>query len=574
MTSQASVGTRPAGAARPPVYSLVTRELTALGVRHLFGLVGEDTVLLTADMAAAGIRYVGTRHESGAVAMADGYSWATGEVGVCTVTRGPGMTNALTSCRNAVQGRRGVLILTGDVPLDGGGPFFKNIDQREVCESVGLRYFPATSATEVVAQVRRAWASARDGRPAVLAVPADVLNGTCDPAEVPGDLPGPPPPPVLAGDPRDDEVAALVDLVSAAERPLILAGLGASSPGCRDVLESLARRTGALLGTTLLAKGLFKGSPLDLGVVGGFSADPAVPVLADIDLVLAFGASLNPYTTAHGSLFKECPVVQIVNDGTRIADRTRVDLAVIADAGSTARRLLAAIPAEREGAALHRAEVLRSLSGPPSGGEDRSGPHELDPGAVATTLDSLLPPDRVVILDSGRFATGPGRFVGVREPGSIRHTADGGAIGLGLGVALGAAFARRARTNVLFAGDGGFSMALADLETAVRHGIGLVMVVFDDRQYGSELRLLNGAGLPGDTAALPSIDYTAIARALGIEAFTVRTLQELNRLAPALRAPTGPLLLHCLIRRDIAVTRLTWQATASPTSSVTKGRHT
>jgi len=542
-----------------PVYNLITRELGQAGVSYLFGLVGEDTVLFTADMSAAGIRYVGSRHEAGAVAMADGYAWATGEVGVCTVTRGPGMMNALTACRSAVQGRRRVLIVTGDIPLDGGGPFYKNIDQERVCESVGLDYYQASSAAAVVSQLHRALAAAREGRPSVLAVPADILNGTYRHEDLISGSGQVISPPQYAGTPNDVDIDRLVGLLSSAARPLLLAGLGACSEACRDLLTEIAGRTGALVGTTLLAKGLFRGSSFDLGVIGGFSTDAAVPFLADVDLVVAFGASLSPYTTAHGSLFREIPVVQVVNDPARIAERTRVDVSIVADAEETCRLLADALPLEPPpDAPFHREDVLTALTGPVSTASDRSTVDELDPGVVATILNELLPADRVIVLDSGRFATGPGRFIAVREPGSIRHTADGGSIGLGLGVAMGAAIGRPDRTNVLFAGDGGFSMALADLETAARHHLALVMVVMDDRQYGSELRLLDGAGLPGDTAALPQIDFVAVAAALGIEAFTVRTVDDLNELAPRLLNRRAPILLHCLIRRDVTVPRLTW----------------
>ncbi len=150
----------------PRVYSRITAELLALGVGDLFGLVGEDTVALVADASAAGIRYLGARHESGVVAMADGYAWASGGVGVGTVTRGPGITNALNACRTAVQARRRVLVITGDVPNGGGGPVLKNIDQGPVCRSVGLEYFAARAVADVVPQFRRAAAAAQQGRPA------------------------------------------------------------------------------------------------------------------------------------------------------------------------------------------------------------------------------------------------------------------------------------------------------------------------------------------------------------------------------------------------------------------------
>ena len=393
----------------------------------------------------------------------------------------------------------------------------------------------------------------------MLAVATDVLNAPLGS----GDLPPPAAPadsgsPLSSsGGPDETAIARIAALLADASRPLVLAGLGASSPVCRELLVELARRTGALVGTTLLAKGLFRGCPYDLGVVGGYAADPAVPVLGDIDLVVAFGASLNPYTTAQGSLFRDVVVVQVDRDPARIA-ASPADVGVVADAELTARHLLEAVRPERADAPLHREEVLATLAQPCCAGPDESTARELDPRAVATALDTLLPEDRVLVFDSGRFTTAPGRFIRVREPGSIRHTAEGGSIGLGLGVALGAAIGRPERATVLFAGDGGFSMSLAELETAVRHGTGLIAVIMDDGAYGSELRDLAAAGLPAQSALLPRIDFAAVARALGLEAVTVHTADELAALGPRLRDRTTPLLVHCHIRRDLVVPRITW----------------
>jgi acetolactate synthase-1/2/3 large subunit len=469
------------------------------------------------------------------------------------------LTNALTACRTAVQGRRRVLVITGDIPVGGGGPAFKNIDQAPLCRSIGLQYFAARTSEEVADLFALAASSALAERPAVLAVPADVLDA---PASSEPLRPRPPAAEAPASGepaPRDDELRDVLAMLIRAERPLILAGLGASTDACRTMLLKLAERTGALVGTTLYAKGLFGDSEISLGVVGGYASDPAAPLLRDTDLVVAFGASLNTYTTAQRSLFAKAPIVQVDIDPDRIGAAIDVELGIVADAEVTLRGLLGLLP-RRPGRRWpqHQPEVLASLKAPLNARPDRSTADEIDPGTLATALDLILPDDRVIVLDAGRFTGGPGRFIRVDRPGSVRHTADGGSIGLGMGTALGAAIARPDRPTVLFVGDGGMSMALADLETAARHSARLAIVVMDDRAYGSELRLLAAAGLPGDIATLPPMDFAAVARALGIEASTVHSAAELRDLGPRLRDFSAPLLVHCLIPRDAAVTRLTW----------------
>jgi thiamine pyrophosphate-dependent acetolactate synthase large subunit-like protein len=543
-------------------YSLITEELLAAKVDKIFGLVGEDTVLFVADAASRGITYVGARHEAGAVGMADGYSWASGELGVCTVTRGPGMTNAMTAARTAVQGKRRVLIITGDVPTGGGGPYLKNIDMGPLARSVGLEYFDAATLSDVVPQFRSALACAREGRTAVLAVAADVLNAGID-ADYTVDAPTPLPTPPTPTAASDDDVHAIVNMFAKASRPLIMAGLGACTPECRDLMIRLAEITGGLLGTSLLAKGLFNSSVYDSGVVGGFTVDPSVPILGAVDLVLVVGASLNAYSLAQDTLFLGVPIVQIDHHAHQIGMTRPVERAVVGDARLTLEKLVATIDAPATQAPFHDEEFLQAMHGAKFEGELHNVLDRLDPTSAALALDEALPIDRVVVLDSGRFTAGPGRYVGVSAPGSVRTTADAGSIGTGLAIAIGASVARPGRPTVLFAGDGGLSMSIAELETIARHDANLVIVVMDDNAYGSEMRVLAEAQLPVDMARLPAIDFAAVARALGIDAITARNSEDLERVKDAVRSRTGPLLVHCLIRSDMAASRASWPQTTA-----------
>jgi acetolactate synthase-1/2/3 large subunit len=540
-------------------YESLTQELLALGTRVTFGVMGEDTAALTGDIAGAGIHYLGARHESAAVSMADGYAWATGELGVCLVTRGPGVTNAATAMRTAAAGRRPLLLLTGEPPRDADVRHdYKVVDQESVARAVGMEYLTAEHAGELASQLRRAAGLARAGRATVLAIPVNVLNGPWEDATAAE--PEPEPALAVASEPSAAQIDEIVTLLRTRRRPLVLAGRGACDGDVSRRLERLAERTGALLGTTLVAKDLFRGHRLDLGVVGGFSSDPAYALLAEVDCVLAFGASLTPFTTAQQTLFGAAAVVQVDADPAQVGASFPVAIGVAADAGVTAERLLAALePAQERERPQHDDATLGRLAAPAYSGSDDSREGELDPRIVAGTLDALLPADRTVVLDSGRFMTSPGRFVRVSGPDRFRLTAEAGSIAVGLGIALGAAAGRPDGTTALFIGDGGLSMALGDLETAARHELPLVVVVMNDRAYGAERVHLEAGGLPVELADLPEIDFAAVARSLGLEAAPVRTVGELRAQAPALdRRGRGPLLLDCRIRTDLTATRLRW----------------
>ena len=541
------------------VRAALAHELHALGVERLFGLVGEDTVAFVTEAADVGIRYFGARHENIAVNMADGYAWAGDRLGVATVTRGPGVMNSILAARTAARSHRRVLIISGDMATHGDWEHdYKSLDHGPLASSIGLEYFPAADPDSVVDVLREAADAASAGRTALISIPVDVLNGPlARPQERREASPAAVAP--IGREPGSDEVARVVELVSRCERPLVLAGRGALDPATLTALEQLAERIGALLGTTLLARESFRDSPYNLGIVGGFSSDPAAPLLAEVDCVLAFGAALTPWTTAERTLFAKIPVVQVDSDPAKVGANLRVEVGIAADAGATARRLLEAIPPDgRREKPFHRPATLAQLQRPLYEGGDESNEAGLDPRLIAVTLDELLPEERTVVLDSGRYMTSPGRFLHVRRHDAFRHTADGGSIGMGLGIALGAQAARPDVTTVLFVGDGGLSMTMGDLETAVRNELPLVIVVMNDRAYGSELVHLRKDGLPWEYAQLPEIDFAAVATSLGIEAARVRSLEELRSFAGRLSGREAPLLLDCTIRQDLFVPRMSW----------------
>ena len=552
----------PGASAVRPLLRWLADALAAAGVQEVFGVMGEDTASLTVGVIERGIVYRGARHEAVAVGMADGYSWAGARLGVAMVTRGPGLMNAATACRTAVQGRRRVLVICGEAPLGGEAAFDnKLIAQEPLARALGLRFFTAGDPAGALEALDRALASAHEGCPALLALPADLMLQELAPAS-PTASAGPPTFPASHPTVPVDDAAldTALGLLAHSRTPLILAGGGATASDTAAALVALAERAGALLGTTLMAKDLFRGQPRDLGVVGGFATDPAAPLLDEVDCVLAFGARLTPFTTAQRTLFRDAAVVQIDTDSGRLGAAFAVTVPIAADAGAVARLLLERLPDRAaEPCPAIGSERLASLGGPAYAGPDESSEDGLDPRVVALTLERLLPPQRAVVLDSGRFMTSPGRFLRVPGPGWFRLTAEAGSIAVGLGIALGAAVARPRAANVLFIGDGGLSMTVGDLETAARHSIPLTVVVMNDRAYGAERIHLEADGLPADHASLPEMDFSRVASALGVSAVRVRTVGQLEALAPRLVAQRpGPLLIDCLIRPDITAARLRW----------------
>ncbi|MFF4457564.1 thiamine pyrophosphate-binding protein [Streptomyces goshikiensis] len=539
----------------------VGRTLAACGIRHAFGVVGGGNILATAALTASGVRYTAARHEGGAMAMADAYYRATGEVAVCTTTHGPGLANTATPLAEAVKNRSGVVLLCGDAPLAGPRPH--DIDQSAFAASLGVPVVrlsdPATARREIAGAVGTARARQC---PVAVFIPGD-LSGAAVPADEPEPdtaadpvVPAYPVPaypvadgPAGAAPPQD--LARAVAALAGARRPLLLAGLGAWRSGAGKILLELGDRLGALYATTVMASGLFHDSPWSLGVCGGF-ADPAAAALAgEADVIVAFGARLDTFTL-HGGRILDPAATVVQVDLTAGPTADRVDVHVRGDAAAVAAQLLDALdapapppPGWRTGAtarALPAGWAARPY-------EDASAGGRIDPRTLTSALARLLPAQRTVVLDGGHFIGWPAMYWRIPDPAGLVFTgAAFQSIGLGLAGAVGAAVGRPDRTVVAAVGDGGALMGLSELDTLIRTGRPALVVVYDDAAYGFEEHMYAPQGADSATMTFADTDFAGVARALGAAAATVRTVDDLDVVRSWRdRGAPGTLLLDCKV---------------------------
>jgi thiamine pyrophosphate-dependent acetolactate synthase large subunit-like protein len=214
--------------------------------------------------------------------------------------------------------------------------------------------------------------------------------------------------------------------------------------------------------------------------------------------------------------------------------------------------LLDAVGAPKADPELHRREILDRIAQPLYLGGDESVDGEADGSMLAAILDEVIPAQRTIVTDGGHFMGFPGMYMQVPAPNHFRVTSSFAAIGLGVGAAIGAAVARPHEQTVFVAGDGGLMMSLGDLETVARYGVPLTIVVMNDRALGAERHFLDLMGINHEQSVYGDVDFAAIARALGIEAATVTSPDELRALAPELSPKrTTPFLVDCKIRGDL-----------------------
>ncbi|MEU4065140.1 thiamine pyrophosphate-binding protein [Streptomyces wedmorensis] len=526
----------------------VGQTLADSGIRHAFGVVGGGNILATAALTAAGVHYTAARHEGGALAMADAYFRATGDVAICTTTHGPGITNTVTALADAAKNRSGLVLLCGDAPVSGPRPH--DIDQSALMAAVGVRVVrltdPATAREDTAAAVR----TAREGHcPVALFLPGDLINRPAPDGETlraPVEAGGP-----AASDGPDLEpvLAALAD----ARRPLLLAGLGAWHAGAGKVLGELGDRLGALFATTVMAGGLFRESPWSLGVCGGFASPEAAALMGEADVVVAFGASLDTFTLHGGRILDPAAtVVQVDLAGDAWAQRA--DLTVRGDAHAVAVRLLDAVEERALPVSEWRDHRAPAVAGARAGwaalaSEDASGSGRIDPRTLTRALAGLLPEERTVVLDGGHFIAWPAMYWPVPDPAGFVFTgAAFQSIGLGLAGAVGAAVGRPDRLTVAAAGDGGALMGLPELDTLVRSGRPALVVVYDDAAYGFEEHMYLPQGADPATTSFADTDFAAVARGLGAAAVTVRSVDDLGAVREWREAGCpGTLVLDCKI---------------------------
>ncbi len=364
----------------------------------------------------------------------------------------------------------------------------------------------------------------------VLSLPTDVQD-----APFPGNISPlalPPPPGPLHPDPAS--VQRLADALAKAQRPLVLAGRGAVISGAEAALSALAERTGALLATSVCGHGLFAGDPWSVGISGGFSSPAAHELISESDLILAFGASLTQWTTKRGKLIAPGAVVaQVDVETARLGYQMPVQLAVHADARTTAEAILAELDARQIGARTgwRTAETRKRIDE----GNNHTAPYQdtssdcfIDPRTLSKAVDAILPKNRVVASDSGHFCGWPPRFLRVPSARASCLSHSFQSVGLGLASAIGLAIANPGALAVLGAGDGGFLMSIADLETAIRLKLRLCILIYNDSSYAAEVHLYRRRGYAIDIVQFPDTDFAAIARGYGARGVTVRTLDDLE----------------------------------------------
>ena len=497
------------------------------GVKRLYTVPGESFLeILDAAEEHPGLALISTRHESGAAFMAEAEGKLTGRPAVAMATRGVGASNLAIGVHTARQDSTPMLVLLGQVETDFLG--------REAFQEVDLTafYAPITkwAATvhradrlaEFVARGLRIATSGRPG-PVTLALPADVLG-----ERVPEDPMTNVPFPSRSG-PSPEDVRAIAGRLVDARRPVVIAGGGAQS--ARGALISFAEAWGVGVYAAFRRQDVFPNEhPNYLGHLTLGTTPDTLKALEAADLVLVVGCRLSEVTTQSYSLPRaDQAVIQIDIDPDEVGATVPAEVGMISDAA----RALAALagqalapPPTRDWADGHRAYLDSSTIPPVRAAEG------IDPARVVGAMREALPEDALLTNDAGNFSIFIHRYWRYGHP-RTQLASTNGAMGYGVPAAVAAKLAAPERTVVACCGDGGFLMTGQEVETAVRYGAAITVVVFRNRLHGT-IAMHQKRAL-GRTAGVEigEVDLAGYARSLGAEGHTVTDPEVL---APALEA--------------------------------------
>ena len=532
------------------VHSAIARALADNGVTTMFGVIGDANLYMVDSFVREhGGAFVSASNEAGAAVMALGYANVSGELGVATVTHGPALTNTLTGLVEGVKGQIAMLLVCGDTAVEDRDGL-QNVPQRELIIATGAGFeqlrTPATLSQDVAMAIRRA---ITERRPIALNVPTDYqwLDTDYQPvivrlAEARG----------LA--PEGADLDNAIGIIAAARRPIIVAGRGATGDAARAAILRLARRIQAPVATTLKGKDLFRGENCNLGVFGTLSTPVAVEAILEADCIIAFGASLNRFTTSAGTYLAGKRTIQCNAEAAEIGKYVMPDAGLVGDPALMADHLVHWLDEAEAGTSGFASPALNArlrAYSPADGIDDLSTARTIDLRKAILWLNDAVPQDRLLVTDGGRFLGAPWQLVNVRHPRSFVYTIHFGAIGLGMAYAIGAAVAAPGRPVLLVTGDGGFMLGgLAEFNTAVRHKLDLVVAVCNDSSYGAEHIQFRRKNMDPGLSVFEWPDFASVADALGGQGVTVRTAADLDAAARAIAARGRPLLIDLKLDPD------------------------
>ena len=488
-----------------------------------------------------------TSHEQGASHAADGYARATGKVGVCMATSGPGATNLVTGIATAYMDSVPIVAITCNVTLPLlGKDSFQEVDINGIAMPVTKHSWIVKDVNDLAQTIRNAFAIARTGRPGpvLVDVPKDVTGAVCDYEPVVPDRYLPVPEHVVT----DEEIDHVVSMIEASKKPFVMVGGGAVISGASDELREFVDKIDAPVCDTLMGKGAFDGHDVRYtGMIGMHGTKASNLGVSRCDLLIALGARFSDRVIGNAKTFAAgAKILHIDVDPAEINKNIKVDYAVIGDLKKILGRVNARLAKQSHTDWLRYTRQLCE-SYPLNYNRTR-----LTCPLVIEKLDELTGGNAILTTDVGQHQMWAAQYYTYSKPRTLLSSGGLGTMGYGIGAAIGAKIAFPHRTVINIGGDGCFRMNMNELATASRYDIPIIEIVIDNRVLGMvrQWQTLYYGARYSATVIKDKVDYCKVAEGLGCRSINVTTIEELE---PALRealASKEPILVNCVIEED------------------------
>ncbi len=489
------------------------------------------------------IRHILTSHEQGASHAADGYARATGKVGVCLATSGPGATNLVTGIATANMDSVPMVAITCNVGISLlGKDSFQEIDIAGISIPITKYNCIVKDVKSLADTVRKAFRIAKEGRPGPVLIDL-TKNVTADETDYEPVIPEPAIPQSEYIRVHDLEAAA--KLINRSKRPAIFVGGGAVISNCSQELKKLADTLQAPVCDSLMGKGAFDGEdPLYLGMLGMHGTKAANLTVSHCDLLLAVGCRFSDRVIGNPKSFaKKAKIVQIDIDPAEINKNIKVDVSVTGDCNEVLKRLNPMIhPQDHTEWVEESKELVRRF--PLQYDDDRlTGPF------IMQEIYRLTNGEAKIVTEVGQHQMWAAQYYKYREPHQLFTSGGLGTMGYGLGASLGVKTACPDKTVVNVAGDGCFRMNMNELATASRYNIGIIEVIMNNSVLGMvhQWQQLFYGGRFSQTIFKDKVDYCALAKALGCEAIRVTKREEFAPAFEKAMKAGGPVVIDCVI---------------------------
>ena len=492
------------------------------------------------------ITHILTSHEQGAAHAADGYARATGKVGVCLATSGPGATNLVTGIATAQMDSIPLVAITANVTVGLlGRDSFQEVDIAGVVMPITKHSFIVKDVSTLADTLRRAFKIAAEGRPGPVLV--DITkDATANVAEYVPMKPAKILPKVNTIKEADIEKA--IDLIEKAKKPYIFVGGGVTISGASEELAEFVEKVDAPVADTLMGKGAYPGdSPRYTGMVGMHGTKSSNLGITKCDLLITIGARFSDRVTGNTKKFaRDAKILQIDVDAAEVNKNIHTDAAVIGDANAVLKILNERLTAQHHEKWMKEVEELKEAYPLTYNPDGLTGPY------VIETLYKVTQGDAIITTDVGQHQMWAAQFYKYKKPRTFLTSGGLGTMGYGLGAAIGAKVGKPDVPVFNIAGDGCFRMNMNEIATASRYNIPVVDIVINNHVLGMvrQWQTLFYGGRYSATVLEDKVDFVKVAEALGAKGIRVTKKEEVE---PAIReamAAGGPVIIDVQIDSD------------------------